>query len=173
MSYIFTQVKEKDGFYYFKYEGDSAEYSVPVSAVSNPDNARIANWLSLGNKLTPDEVIPLVQMLKDYAKAKRKEVEEGGMLFNNIPIATDPDSQRKVLGAAVKAHRDPSFTTKFNYTGDKFFTLTALMAIDLGDAMATHISKAFDTQDESVQMINAGVITTTRQIDSLFVSRMK
>ena len=44
-------------------------------------------------------------------RAKRKQVEEGGLVFNGVPIDTTGSSQYKVDGAIALFDKDPTLTT--------------------------------------------------------------
>lgn len=103
--------------------------------------------------------------LVEYARTKRREVEEGGTVFNGLPVATDRESQAMVTGAYLLAQRDPQRTLQWQ-TEAGFVTLDAVAVTALADAIADHVQACFDTLAALVSDIADGTVSEVAQIDS-------
>lgn len=158
----------KNGYgYSFKYENDPVEYTVSLDAHGNSDYHRILEWASEPGNTIKDADEPTID-LKAYAKQKRKELEEGGFDFNGLKIATDPDSQRKILGARVLAESNLDHKVQFNYTENEFVELDAPLIIALNTAVAMHIDRMFKAQSAVIKAIDESNIIDTDQVDNFF-----
>lgn len=76
---------------------------------------------------------------------KRWRTETGGFYFNGIFIPTDEKTERRIIGARVKAEADPEYVIP-NWSTDGGVTsivLTAPMIIAISDAMDAHVQKCF------------------------------
>lgn len=80
--------------------------------------------------------------------AKRWEVETGGIVIGGMPVKTDEDTQRKIVGAYVQATRNPSMTVRWKVGPATFVTLDANTIIAIGDAVTAHIQAAFGRESE-------------------------
>ena len=79
--------------------------------------------------------------LADY----RWEQENGGTMFNGMPIPTDADTQRKILGAQVSVLIDPNYTINNWKVGfDTYITLNADLITALSVQIRGHIQDCFD-----------------------------
>src|SRR5690606_15883089 len=104
----------------------------------------------------PEPEPPTVQDLLDYLGRKRVEVEEGGIVFNGITVATDREhSQVKLTAAYIKAINDPSFkiTNSKNAPGVFIPEIDANTIIAMGDAVTNHIQTCFDKEADLTQKI--------------------
>ena len=143
---------------------DGMEMTVPDD-MGNRHRIMLAEWEADGNKIEPySEDIDL----NAYAKQKRKELEEGGFDFNGLKIATDPDSQRKILGARVLADSNPNHKVRFNYADNEFVELDAPLIIALSTAVAMHIDRMFKAQSDVIKAIDEKNIIDTDQVDNFF-----
>ena len=118
----------------------------------------------------PEPEPPTVQELLDYLGRKRVEVEEGGIVFNGITVATDrAHSQVKLTAAYIKAVNDPSFKiTNWKIAPGVFIPeIDANTIIAMGDAVTAHIQACFNKEAELAAKITADPpqITTYQEID--------
>lgn len=78
----------------------------------------------------------------------RKTIEEGGFEFQGIFIPTDDKTERRIIGARVKAEADPNYTITDWTTdgGQTTVTLTAAIIIAISNAFDAHVQKSFSAQ---------------------------
>lgn len=119
----------------------------------------------------PDPEPPTVEQLLDYLGRKRVEVEEGGIVVNGVPVATDRlHSQVKITGAYVKAMADPEYqVTNWKIAPGVFIPLLDnATIIAIGDAVTDHVQACFDKEAELAAEITADppTITTYEEIDA-------
>ena len=107
---------------------------------------------------------PVQSGLIEYARERRWQIEVGGITLAGVPIATDQESQGKILSAYVAASRDPAWTTLW----DSVHPLDAATMLAIGDAVQAHINASFAVRGEVFAAIAAGTITTREQIDAAF-----
>lgn len=110
---------------------------------------------------------PLKDSLKPYAAAKRYAVEVGGTVWSGHAIATDRDSQSKLIAELVSIsaaiRTDPSV---WKFADGSFANLSnADMGAVILQARA-HVEAAFVTESSVCASIDANSITTTAQIDA-------
>ncbi|WP_066473996.1 DUF4376 domain-containing protein [Bosea sp. WAO] len=113
---------------------------------------------------TIDAHDPVRSGLIDYARERRWQVEVGGIVVGGVPIATDQESQGKILGAYVAASRNPDWTTLW----DSVHPLDAATMLAIGDAVQSHINASFTVRGDVLAAIAAGTITTREEIDAAF-----
>lgn len=120
-----------------------------------------------GNEIIegPDTGEPIFT-LPEYAADKRWRVENGGIYFHGIHIATDDRSKTMIMGARIKSNIDPNYTVGWKGADGTFFTITAAQIIAISDAVLAHVDSCFATEAEIISAINSGEITTTEQIDN-------
>ncbi|UVV66512.1 DUF4376 domain-containing protein [Brucella anthropi] len=106
--------------------------------------------------------------LQEYAAAKRWEKEVGGIEVNGLTVATDDRSKTMISGARVAAMANPDFTTAWKGSGGEFVPLDANAVIAISDAVLVHVSNCFATEAQVLADIEAGSITTVKQIDAAF-----
>ncbi len=107
------------------------------------------------------------EALRAYAAAKRWEVETGGCIWSTYTIATDRDSQAKLIaefvsiGAGLRI--DPS---PWKFANAVFVSLsnTDMGAVIM--AARTHIAACFAAEAAVLAAITAGTITTRDAIDA-------
>lgn len=104
--------------------------------------------------------------LAQYAADKRWRVETGGCPWSGHVIATDRDSQSKLMAEFVAIggglRSDPS---PWKMTAGFVSLTNAQMATAIA-AARTHVATAFATEAAVLAQVNAGTITTTAQIDA-------
>ncbi|QPC87145.1 DUF4376 domain-containing protein [Mesorhizobium sp. NBSH29] len=140
-----------------------------------PYSASAADETDFGKRvwdaIDPNDVLPAVPVvidLHDYTAKRRWEIETGGLSFAGATIATDAQSQTKVLGARVAADADPNFTTQWKAAGGEFIQLNASAIIAISNAVLNHISTCFSAEAEIMGQIATNDITTVEQIDTAF-----
>jgi hypothetical protein len=105
---------------------------------------------------------PRKDVLKDYLYRKRRQVEEGGIVINAAPVATDRESQNMVSNAAPEVER-VDFSSPAG-----FVVIPRADMIGLGVAIGAHVQRCFSTQKAVTEEIDAGTVTTTVEIDEAF-----
>lgn len=145
--------------YLLMHEGEAAS-SVDVSHVSFLSEAPDGHeWVEVpspaaGHVATPDgaggyEIAPRIPSLDELRTAKLTEVkglrdaaEHGGCTVDGVGrFDTDPDSQRKISGAAFMATLSgESFAMKWRLADDRIETLDAPQMIAVGVAVGQHIA---------------------------------
>jgi hypothetical protein len=85
----------------------------------------------------------------------RWQKETGGMVYNNIPLSTDPTSQTKYVGAVVGAQLSPNTTMKWKLSSGNFVILDAATIVDIAMAVRNHIQLCFDREAELAELIQA------------------
>lgn len=111
---------------------------------------------------------PTQDDLVAYAKEVRKNIEQGGILFAGIPIATDDRSKLFIMGARLKVMADPQAVEHWAAEDGNTYPLDATAIIALSDAVAAHTSVCFSCFAGVRDAILAGATTSTAQIDEAF-----
>lgn len=93
--------------------------------------------------------------LINQARRLRRDLEEGGFLFQGKRIPSDRESQAMITGAVVAAQTDPAFTTYWQVSPEEFIQLDAAAIEELGKALRDHVSSAFSEQANRVSQILA------------------
>ncbi|MGO4171542.1 DUF4376 domain-containing protein [Bosea sp. TAF32] len=114
--------------------------------------------------LAAGPILPSKAELIAYAADRRRRIEVGGLIFRDVPIATDLNSQTKILGAYVAASRDPAWSTLW----ESVHPIDAATMIELGDAVQAHINRSFLKRAEVYAAIEVGTITSTAEVDAAF-----
>lgn len=129
-------------------------------------------WLFDGSSFSAPSLTPPPGKadLIAYAARRRREIEIGGMPFAGMMVATDGESQTKVLGARVAAGADPEFTTPWFGLDGVPVTLDAAAITALSNAMLAHVQGGFVIRGQVFEQIEAGAITTVAQIDEAFAA---
>lgn len=126
-------------------------------------------WSFDGTDFAPaPAVTPSKEQLVAYAATCRRRSELGGMTFNGISVATDAESQTKVLGARVAANANPAFTTPWFGNDGVPVLLDATAIVALSDAVLAHVQGGYVTRAALLDQIEAGEITTFAEIDAAF-----
>lgn len=121
-----------------------------------------------GGFVAPGPVETTKEQLAAYAATCRRRSEIGGMSFGGKAVATDAESQTKVLGARVAANADPAFTTPWFGDDGVPVLLDATAIVALSDAMLAHVQGGFVTRAALLDQIAAGTVTTFAEIDAAF-----
>lgn len=150
-----------------KTDGDIAEMFHPsLQFVAAGDDADIG-WLLDGGELAPPPPppAPSVADLLAYAADHRWRVETAGLDVGGVQVYTDDRSKMMIMGARIKAGADPDFTTDWKTAAGEFVTIDAATVIAISDAILDHVAACFAAEAGVIADIEAGDITTIKQID--------
>ncbi len=119
--------------------------------------------------LTP--VVPPSQAeLTAYAAARRYQVEVGGCTWSTYTVATDRESQGKLIAEFVAIsgglRTDPS---PWKFKDGTFADLSNADMSAVAMAARAHIANAFALEQQALADITGGTITTYAEIDALIV----
>lgn len=91
-------------------------------------------------------------LAKRSASARKAELaairyakETGGIVVSGAPIATDRDTQAKLIAVRIKAKENASYTVNWKTAGG-FVSLDAATIIAIADAVSAHIQACFDRE---------------------------
>lgn len=124
------------------------------------------------DKLTILDYVNNIDDLINYAQVKKKEIEEGGIVVNGYPVATDRASQAMITQTIVSFTLNPDL--KLNWKGsDGSFTLldsATLRAIAL--CVINHVATTFDVLANCVGEVRSGKLKTNASIDEYLKTRI-
>lgn len=134
-----TEIGEDDGFELFE--------------------GKVYRKLAIRDK-TPEELqADLIPYLSNY----RYQREIGGFLFNGMFIPTDEKTERRIIGARVKAEADPDYVIP-DWTTDQgatVHTLDAATIIAISNAFDAHVQKCFS----AMVAVRANIAEYTRRAE--------
>ena len=122
-----------------------------------------------GTWSAPPAPAPSVEELKAYLASIRFDAETGGLTVDTMEIATDRNSQGKILAARVKASADPDFTTTWKALNG-WFALNAAAIVAMSDAVLAHVAVCFAAEETVAAAIDAGEVTTRDAVDAAFAA---
>jgi hypothetical protein len=93
--------------------------------------------------------------LLERLAARRWEVETGGFVFLDRPIASDDRSQTSILGVFTAAATDPDFTTNWKCADATWLMLNNAQCAALFDAAASHKQGCFAREAVLADQITA------------------
>lgn len=135
----------------------------------------VAGWVVAGDALAPPAPgpwpPPAPQVPVDlvaYARHVRWRAEVGGMIWQNVPIATDDSSKIKIAGARLAAEANPAFETTWWGADGEGVVVDAALIIQLSDAVLAHVDSTFTTFGLVKAGIENGTITSREEIDAVF-----
>jgi len=88
-------------------------------------------------------------------KARRDVAIASGITVGGVTVATDDQSQSRIMGAAVAAMLDPAYTVQWKTAGG-FITLSAPQVIGLATAIRAHVQACFDREAALLEAMDAG-----------------
>ncbi|NTG46587.1 DUF4376 domain-containing protein [Agrobacterium rhizogenes] len=151
---------------------ETADREAILDQLSNKEAALVGaagDWPEMPSSLTaivagwsPE---PVAVDLYAYAAARRYAVETGGIVFNDMSIMTDRQSQSLITGAYNYVDANPEVTVQFK-TASGFVELTAAQVRAVANAVAGHVQASFAAEGAVDQQIIAGMIVTTTEIDA-------
>lgn len=111
---------------------------------------------TLVSEITP-EVISMFEINKAPSKiaTRRYLAEVSGMTHTGIFIDTGRDSQGLILGAALSAVIDPSYTCNWK-TSNGFVLLDAQSLISIAQAIRSHVQACFDREAALLDLVEKG-----------------
>jgi hypothetical protein len=110
-------------------------------------------------------------MLIEHLAATRWAYEVVGITHNGMEIATDRESQGKILAARVAAVGDNTYSLVWK-AGNGFFTLDAAAIVAMSDAVGEHVRKAFVAEGQATVGVNDGTLTTPDEVDTAFTQAL-
>jgi hypothetical protein len=125
---------------------------------------RAYHVLTIRDKTIAERTETLIPHLENYRYTK----EIGGFLFNGLLIPTDEKTERRIIGARVKAEANPNYVIA-DWTTDNgvtTYTLDAATIIGISDAFDQHVQKCFSAMVTVRQNINQ--YTTTAEVETAF-----
>lgn len=130
---------------------------------SNPANHSIPLG-KIGNLVNPPTQTK--SDLKEYAAFKRRQVRDGGIVVNGIPVRTNPETRAEIGLAKADADVTPNWTTQWKLGNGTFITLNAVIISALQAAVSLHVRAAFAAEQAICAAIDNDTITTQNQIDN-------
>jgi hypothetical protein len=103
-----------------------------------------------------------------FAAGDRYLRETSGITYNGMKIATDKDSQTRLVAAHLVALSDPKFTTQWKTMDGKFVTLDAAKVIELSTVVARFVSDCFNAEAAINASIFSGALTHREQVNAKF-----
>ncbi len=100
------------------------------------------------NAREAEEDADLLDTLDQHLQDCCRNKELGGFTIMGITIPSDEKTERRIIGARVKAESDPNYVIQ-DWTTDGGLTsttLTAEMIIAISDAFDTHVQKCFSAK---------------------------
>lgn len=88
-------------------------------------------------------------------RARRDQAIAGGITPGGIPVQTDDLSQTRIMGAAVGAMLDPTYTVQWKTTGG-WVTFDAPQVIAIATAVRSHVQACFDHEAQLLAALAAG-----------------
>ena len=96
--------------------------------------------------------------------AKRYAIETGGTTIAGVPVATDRESQGKLVAVRIVAKENPAYSVKWK-TSAGFVTLNAATIIAVADGVRAFVQAAFDREAALSSEIEAA--TTLAELDAI------
>lgn len=113
----------------------------------------------------PPVVMPSKADLATAAANRRWQAETAGCMWSGKPVATDRDSQSKLIAEYVAIQSglraDPS---QWKFADGTFASLTNAEAAEMILAARSHVAACFEVEAVVMAGIEAGAITTVRQV---------
>lgn len=134
--------------------------------------ARVWRGVQAKRFLTAAELSARVDELYAYAANVRYEREVGGMLVGGMAVATDDRSKLLLAGARIKAEADPSYTTRWKVSNTDRVDIPAAQIVAMSDAVLAWVDRTFDVYDKVANLIAAGTIRTSAEIDAAFSAEL-
>lgn len=93
--------------------------------------------------------------LREAVKARRDVAIAAGLTVEGVSVATDDQSQSRIMGAALSAMLDPGYSVQWKSAAG-FVTLTAPQVIGLASAIRAHVQACFDREAALLAALDAG-----------------
>lgn len=93
--------------------------------------------------------------LREAVKAHRDAAIAAGLTVEGVSVATDDQSQSRIMGAALSAMLDPGYSVQWKSAAG-FVTLTAPQVIGLASAIRAHVQACFDREAALLAALDAG-----------------
>ena len=170
MQYLIFDPETHVGVGRGEHGGDEFSLAENQAECTDEQYADPTAWMLDGDQIVaaPPPAPPGKSRLTSYAAAKRYTVETGGIVVNGVKVATDDRSKTMIIGAALKADKDPAFTTSWVAADGSVHALDAAAIEAISDAVAMHVDAAFSTYATVADAIAADppTITSLAEIDA-------
>jgi hypothetical protein len=116
--------------------------------VRAPARSAVEPWQTVtwgqGEWLVADRPLDAVKAERLSALAARRyQAECGGTSLNGMPLASDRETQAKLIAVRIKAKENPAYTVNWKAPGG-FISLDAATVIAVSDQVAAHVQACFD-----------------------------
>ena len=115
--------------------------------------------------VAPDPVAEAKKSKAGELAAARYDEEVGGFDLGGVAVATDRDSQAKLMAVRIKAKEDAAYTVNWK-TETGFVTLDAAAIIATADAVMAFVQALFDKEQAKIVEVNAA--TTVEDVQAIF-----
>ena len=102
---------------------------------------------------------------KDRLALRRYDAEVGGVTVGGAPIATDRESQAKLIAARILAKEDAGYTLNWK-TLAGFQSLNSTQIIAVADAVASHVQACFNNEATLSAAIDAAQDPDSVNVDT-------
>lgn len=165
---VFIDISEVSQFYI---DQDGVKHLLRLDPswprVTSAWDAELRNDGGVWVPVTPDQA--LRESLFAYAAARRWQEETAGITLDGLFVPTDERTQGVLTGAYARARADGEYAIdKWKVGPGQYVALSNEQIITIAEVVADHVQSCFDKNAEADDMIGAGEITTTAQIDALF-----
>jgi len=134
--------------------------TISSELVIDEDNKVVNNIYTLADISAEDLRISL----KKQVARKSKEIEVGGITFNEMEVSTDRESQALLNGAYAHAGRNPN--QEFSFPGKSGWAKVNKAGIDaINDAVGNHIRTTFDIEMAHNTAIDEADLETLKVYD--------
>lgn len=129
--------------------------------IGNRDYVQYLEWVDEGNQPEPEFTeAELATRQRNAIPVRRYTEEIKGITFMGMPIDTGRDSQGLILGAALEAFMDSSYSLKWK-TSTGFITLGAEQVLLIAKAIRAHVQACFDREAELVAAVDGNTYTSS------------
>ena len=146
----------------------SAISYVPIADWEKVDGNVFAGFVrgEAGSFSAPAKPAPMAEELKAHLAAIRFDAETGGITVGSMEIATDRESQAKLLAVRVKADVS-GFSTCWKALNG-WYSLNAEAICAISDAVLYHVDRCFAAERAVSEEIDAGTVSALNEIPSAF-----
>ena len=93
---------------------------------------------------------------REAIRARRDEAIRQGVIVSGIPIGADDITQSRLMGAAMAAMLDPSYSVQWKSAAGTFVTIGAQDVLGVAQAVRAHVQACFDREAALLADLSAG-----------------
>jgi hypothetical protein len=112
---------------------------------------------------------PSIEDLITHAKDTRYKFESRGVYIGGILVASDRESQVKIMGARMAADTKTDWFTVWEAADGESHTIDAPTMRIISDMVEDHVNKAFVVYAGVKSDIDNGLVTSFQEIDDVFM----